>query len=413
MKKVMVLGAGRGQIPLINLCHKHGAYVIVVSPKGDYPGFQICDEAFYEDIKDKESVLKKAQELSIDAIITDQLDQGVSTVAYVAEKMGLPGISYDVAIKFTNKYAMRNAARKLGINVPEAYLLETKEDIATLDSQNLLTFPMIMKPVDGSASNGIFKVESTEDITKNLDNSMKYSKNHAVILEQFIDGREFVVEAYTHNYKVYNLMVGHRDYFNVPGAFIPSATVFQDAEHVESELEKQLMSVNEALVKGFGLKFGITHGEFLVEKETGKIYLVEIAARGGGVFISSEIIPASTGVNANELLVKDALKIYDAEIEVKQGAAAYFCFLTPEGTIKSINGIDNLKKIPGVRAAYLDNVEIGMETSRIVDKYSRKGPVIVQGINKKDCYAVFQQVKKILDVKIEARDGIMKGILWN
>ena len=66
-------------------------------------------------------------------------------------------------------------------------------------------------------------------------------------------------------------MVGQREYFDLPGRFIPSATVFQDSEHIESELEQQLISVNTTIVTGFGLKFGISHGEYLVEQNTGKI----------------------------------------------------------------------------------------------------------------------------------------------
>lgn len=412
MKKVMILGAGRGQIPLMNFCHKYGAYVIAVSPKGNYPGFKVCDEFFYEDIKNKEAILTKAQSLSIDAIITDQLDQSVPSVAYVAEKMGLPGISYNVALKFSDKFNMRSAAKEIGINVPESCLIKRVEDAIDAIKKQHLKFPLIMKPVDGSASNGVFKVDSVDEIAKHLDNTLKFSKSRTAILEQFIDGNEYVVEAYTHNYVVHNLMVGHRDYFDVPGCFIPSATVFQDSEHVESELEQQLKSVNETIVKGFGLKFGITHGEFLVEKKSGKIYLVEIAARGGGVFISSEIIPAATGVNANELLVKDALGIYDDQIAIKKGAAAYFCYLLHEGEIVKIDGCEAVEQTKGVRKAFFDNIEVGMHIDSITDKSSRKGPIIVEGNCKTDCYNIIEDIRPILQIETE-KNGEIQGIVWN
>ena len=413
MKKVMILGAGRGQIPLMELCHKYGANVIAVSPKGNYPGFSICDEAIYEDIKNKEAVLAKAQELSVDAIISDQLDQAVPTVAFVAEKMGLPGITYETALKFTNKYKMRQAAQKLGINVPESRVLTCFDDAVNFIQHNILTFPLIMKPVDGAASNGVFKVNSLDEIKEHFEYTQDFSKTRQVILEKFIYGKEYVVEAYTHNFIVTNLMVGHRDYFDIPGAFIPAATVFQDALHASSEIEKQLMAVNKKIVNGYGLRFGITHGEFLVEEKTGKIYLVEIAARGGGVSISSEIIPAATGVNANELLVKDALNIYEDEIEIRKGAAAYFCYLVPEGVVKQLNGIEDVLSIPGVKYACFDNIALGMKTGKVVDKYSRKGPIVVFGNEKNDCYDIIQCVKQKLDVKIESVDGIIKGTLWS
>ena len=101
MNNVMVLGAGRGQIPIMNLCHKYGWNVIAISPKGDYPGLEIADEVSYINVKDYESVLNLAREKEISAILTDQLDAGVMTAAYVAENMGLNGITTKVAEKFT------------------------------------------------------------------------------------------------------------------------------------------------------------------------------------------------------------------------------------------------------------------------------------------------------------------------
>jgi len=51
MGKVMVLGAGRGQLPIINLFHYYGQKVLVVSPNGDYPGFKVADDVIYEDVR--------------------------------------------------------------------------------------------------------------------------------------------------------------------------------------------------------------------------------------------------------------------------------------------------------------------------------------------------------------------------
>ena len=38
MKKIMILGAGIYQVPLIRAAKEMGFFVIVVSIKGDYPG---------------------------------------------------------------------------------------------------------------------------------------------------------------------------------------------------------------------------------------------------------------------------------------------------------------------------------------------------------------------------------------
>lgn len=410
MKKVMILGAGRGQIPIMEICKKYGWYVIAVSPEGNYPGLKVADEVFYENVKDCDSILEYAKKVEIKGIITDQLDAGVFTAAYVAEKMGLNGITADVARRFTDKYIMRQEAAKRGISVPPSVVISKYEEIEEKTAN--LKFPLMMKPVDNAASRGVYKVNSMDEIRNNYERSLSYSRTKKIIIEEFICGKEYVVEAFTRNYKVKNLVVGHRDYFRIENVFIPNATVFIDADSANDAVEEALKEANEKLVKAFGLKFGITHAEFIYNEAEHKVYLVEIAARGGGVFISSDLIPMACGVNANELLVKEALGIpYDQTITLTRGASAYFCYLVPEGTVTKLDNVENVNKIEGVSKAFFDNIAIGMKTGLITDKSSRKGPILVKGKNKRECYSVIEEVKSVLDVKIKTQED-ERDIIW-
>jgi len=46
-KKILVLGAGRDQVPIIKKAQEMGFYVIAVSPKGDFDGLKIANAVFY------------------------------------------------------------------------------------------------------------------------------------------------------------------------------------------------------------------------------------------------------------------------------------------------------------------------------------------------------------------------------
>ena len=413
-RKVIVLGAGRGQVPLMNLFHNYGCKVITVSPKGNYPGFDIADDALYADIADKDIVLDYAKKEGIIGITTDQLDESVCTAAYVSEKMGLPGIGYNVALKFTNKFLMRKAAEQANIDVPFAVIVKSLREAkdVILDDKRL-SLPVMIKPIASSASRGVFKITNINELDKLYNISEKYSKDSTVLIEQYIKGKEFVIEAFTTNYEVTNLVVGHRDYFNLPDVFIPCTTVFHDSISADSNLEKRLKSINEKIIKSFGLKFGITHAEYLYDEKSDKIFLVEIAARGGGVFISSDLIPAACGVNANELLVREILEIKDTIcLDIHKGASAYYCYLLPPGEVKRLQGIDEVISLPGVIKAFFDNIQLGMISNSIMDKSSRKGPILVQAKNKMECYDIIQKVKELLDIKVLSK-GIQKDIIWN
>lgn len=414
MKKVMVLGAGRGQVPIIDICHKYNCYVITVSPKGDYPGLYVSDKVYYFDVTDKETIYMIAKNEQIDAVLTDQLDEGVLTAAYISEKLGINGISYNVALKFTNKQIMRESADKLGVSIPYSFIVSSLEDaIKKLNTEKKVSYPFMIKPVDSSASRGVFKIRSEIELREKFDISMSYSSSGFVIIENYISGQEFVVEAYTKNHITNNLIIGHRDYFSIPDTFIPSATVFIDANSIDNEIESRIAKINKELVQGFGLNFGITHAEFLYDKKNDIIYLVEIAARGGGVFISSDLIPSACGINALELLVKDCLNIaYEENFSLKKGASGYFCYLLPEGKVITLEGTSEVDKIDGILKSFFDNIAIGINAGPIIDKSSRKGPILVSGISKDNCYSVIEEVKKVLKIRVVNNNKVLDAI-WN
>lgn len=115
MKWFMVLGAGEFQLPLIRAAKAKGMRVAVVSIPGDYPGFAEADASVLCDVRDKEAVLKAAREYEICGIATDQTDLPVPTVAYVASRLGLPGMSEEVALNFTDKARMRRLCSRAGL----------------------------------------------------------------------------------------------------------------------------------------------------------------------------------------------------------------------------------------------------------------------------------------------------------
>ena len=53
MKKIMILGAGIYQVPLIETAKRMGLYTIVVSIPGNYPGFALADKVYYENTVDE------------------------------------------------------------------------------------------------------------------------------------------------------------------------------------------------------------------------------------------------------------------------------------------------------------------------------------------------------------------------
>lgn len=412
MKKIMILGAGSGQIPFINICKKKGAYVIVVSPSGEYPGIELADKYYDCDTRDKEAILDIAMNEGIDAITTDQTDVSVPSVAYVAEKMELKGIGYDCAMRFTDKYVMRCAAEKIGIPVPHFRLAHNLPE--AIDKISELNMPVIIKPTNSSGSRGIHRIDSSEELENYFCDSQSYSSTKTVIIEEFINGVEYLADGFCMDRKYINLDVGEKEYFDKSGTYISKMCMFTSAGLADTKIEKMVLETNRKLVEGFGLEFGITHAEYMYCPKEDKVYLIEIAARGGGVYLSSDLTPTASGVHTNELLLDyllDGKKTDVDKLVLQKKVAAWRCFALNEGVISSVKNVDLLKTMEGVDRVCLESMTVGTKVEDLKNDTTKYGPILVSGNSKEECYKTIDEVVDTLKIET-TKNGKISQIIW-
>jgi biotin carboxylase len=408
-KKLMILGAAANQVPIITKAKQMGFFTIAVSVDGNYPGFAISDMPCKIDVREKEKLLEIARQEKICGILTDQTDISVPTVAYVAEKMGLPGIGYDCALRFTNKFKMRQHGERIGILMPEYYQASSLEEAWKYARR--IGLPFILKPVDNQGSRGVSKVIHFDEFEEKYFAAKSFSKEGFVIMERFFNGREIVVEGFASDFDFTNLIIGDSYNFDLPDMFIPRRRIFPTA--LNDGLKNKVLEVNNRLVKGLGLKFGITHSEFLVDENTEEICLMEIAARGGGVFISSDLIPLCCGIDVNELLIRIAAgekASIDPEA-MQERASGYICFYLPEGKILGAHGVEALSNIHGVHKVSLKDISAGAMATRMKDKTQRLGPILLSGMDRQAIQKTIDQVQDTFTVDVETSAGIA-GIQW-
>ena len=407
MKKLMVLGAGSGQLDIIQKAQRRGICVIAVSPYGDYPGLKIADKTYDLDVRDEEAILETAIKEKIDGIITDQTDMAMRTVAYVAEHMGLPGIGYDCACLFTDKYAMRRRSEELGLPTIKSAVTDSVEEAEVFFKD--LGKPAIIKPVDNQGSRGIYKIECIDDIAANYEKARAFSKSQRVIIEQYVDGDEYEVNSLVINGVEHTLCAGDLLMFEQPGIFTSRCRLYPSCRD-EQEVAR-LLKLNKDTVEGFGLVNGLTHSEYRADRD-GTVYLIEAAARGGGAHVSSDIIGLQTGFDTSEHLIDFALGLAgDApQFETELCHCGTFSFYLPAGRVISIEGVKEAMELPFMRGNDLHEIEEGMITKECYDKTGRYISVLVAD-SREELMQHFDQYRKLINIKVETEDGI-KGPVW-
>ena len=410
-KKLLIIGAGIGQIPLIERAHKRGLHVTVVSKPGEYPAFKIADDIWYIDIYDYEAIAQKAKENGIDAVLTDQNDLVMPAVAYVAERLGLPGNTPEVVDAYCNKNVFMNHCDAAGITTPcHQEIRDAGFDFSAFPKP----LPWIVKPADSQSSIGVVKVQSVEEARQALEAALKLSHSGTAILEEFFVGKEIVCEGFIDEGEYYNLGFADRNYFKLEKLLIPTQTIFPSV--MDKRILDRIIENEKKLARYNHPHFGMVHAEWLVNEESGEIRPVESALRGGGVYISSHLIPLATGIDINEVLLDKALgnEVNTAEIfsRKKQGASAYVCFYLPEGTIRAVRGREELEKLPFVHMVAVKSVQVGSVTQKMTFKGQRLGPILVSGENREDLEKNILTVQNTLQVDVEGPDGAIRGICW-
>lgn len=405
-KTIMILGANTLQTPLIGKANELGYKTLVISPNRNEPGHKIATYSEFIDISNEKEILEIARKYKIEGVITDQTDIPVRTVAYVAKELGLPGNAYDTACLFTNKFMMREKCKELGIRTLDYRLCNNLSDC--IDFFEKINKDVIIKPIDNQGSKGVYRVSSLNELSLRYNEALKYSRTKKILIEEFVEGREFVVEGICCNYEFKNLICGDTYYFDIPDVF--SATKREFPSIADKELRDKVLHINKKIIEGFGLKQGITHSEYIINKND--IILIETAARGGGVFISSDIINLQTGLETEEFLIDIATNNNATmpKFTEKKASTCYLSFFLPEGVIETIEGVDYVINLPYTYHNNLLDIKIGEKTKSIKDKTGRFF-IIINGNNHADLNDKINDIKSHLYIDVITKEGI-EGIIW-
>lgn len=285
---VAVMAGGEWQFQLVKYLKGLGHFVYCVNPV-ESPTTRLADKHIKLDVKDEDKVFEEIKDLNLSFITSDQSEITPLPVARLSKRLGLPGNDPEVLRRyFINKYTMMKHAREEGLIIPWTEVLWTPEDRS-------LYYPFVLKPVDSHSSRGFCIVKDPSELDSCWEYVTRYT--NAVIAQSCVKGIEVTVEGFVQDGKHYTLATSRKTHFR-PG--IASSLLYPS--ELPEPLLQSIIEVNNKYIETTGLKFGITHAEYMVDIEKNNACMIEVAARGGGSNISGIITPWVSEINNYELL---------------------------------------------------------------------------------------------------------------
>ena len=294
-KKIMLLGGLRYLKPVIDAAHKQGYYVITADYLPNNIAHKWSDEYCNVSIIDKEAVLKEAQRLQIDGIMSFACDPGVVAASYVQNKMGLPSFGPFESVEILqNKDKFRAFLAKNGFNVPQAKGFDSVE--SAMEEIYWYPWPVIVKPTDAAGSKGVTRVDKAEDLKPALEYAMEHSISGHIIVEEFIDkqGCSSDTDSFSEDGKLkFVSFCAQRFDAEATNPYTPAAYSWPST--FTKEQEEYLTSEIQRLITLLNLKTCVYNIEVRVAPN-GKPYIMELTPRGGGNRLC-EMLRYATGVD--------------------------------------------------------------------------------------------------------------------
>lgn len=392
-KAILIFGVGELQLSIINRANAMGLFTVGIDPCEEACAKNACQAFEIVGGQDYEGTLAVAKKYNISAVVTAATDKPLVMMARIAKELNLPFYSVETAQWSTDKYQMKQRFIEGGVPCAQGRLVHSAGEAKDL------FFPVICKPRDNSGSRGVKLCRDVNELQECIDEALDNSKLDTVLVEEFIEGREFSIETLHYDGKSeviqftekkttafpYNVELGHKQPANLT-----------DNEH------QQIRDIISKIAACMHFENCPSHTELKVNDRG--IFVIETSPRLGGDYITSTLTPLSTGINLEDQLLHIALgeKVDTTTGRVNKASAV--CFLSlPEGDVAAIDKrIYDVASFSGIFSFNI-KLKVGDKVNKITSSLNRYGQFIVSGESRKDIDNKVNEYKEYIDKMVKIK----------
>ncbi len=410
-KKLLILGGIKLACDIVKSAQAMGAYVVVADYLDDSPAKKIADEAVLINALDVDSIVEYCRKAHIDGVTTGFVDILLQPCYEVCQRLGLPCYLTPKMIELsTNKVAFKEACKQYGVPVPQTYLVGEKINDEIYANIN---YPVFVKPLDSSGSRGAGVCNNREELDMRFAEAVSYSASGNAIIEDYITGREFLLDyiAVNGEYRLFSMFDRHM----TPDR--SSAVNYSNISISPSKyLDDYYSKVNDKVINMFR-SLGFTDGVLFLQgySTDEKITFFEMGCRLGGSYYNHQ--RACFGFNALDMVVNCALtgkmtdEIDNIPVDVAryEGKYALDCNYLLKGsdeTIAEIRGLEEIKAMPCcVELQQFHDVGYHYVKDRTVDKPIANAEIVLP--SREEIIEKVNYINKTFDVLNERGESLL------
>ncbi|MCU7866546.1 MAG: ATP-grasp domain-containing protein [Candidatus Thiodiazotropha sp. (ex Lucinoma borealis)] len=356
-KRLLIVGGGYADIPLIVAAKKLGYYVITSGNLADDMGHQFSDKYCFADFSNPDAILEVGASMRVDAICPCANDFSAISSAYAAEELGLAGHdSFETCKLIHHKDAYRQFALDNQIPTPKAMGFSDLD--SAFEALKQLNYPLIIKPVDLTGGKGISRVVNSSEARAGLIKAFSLSKIKRVVVEEFIEGSRHGFSALLQDGRVVFHFMDNEYYYLNPYLVSGASTPADVSDVVTNELIQQ----TERIASLLALVNGIFHVQYVLADN--QPIIIEICRRPpGDLYIS--LVEKATDLDYSMWIVKcfsgqDCTGIQQKEVN---GFILRHCVMADRNGL-----LRDIEFSPEIQSCVIDKV-MWWEPGYIIDNY--------------------------------------------
>ena len=313
--------------------------------------------------------------------------------AYLVDLLNVKGNNTKSINNAMNKLESRNIFNSISEIKIQNAIVKTIEDIDLFLNENGTS---VLKPIYGTASKSVIKVDSFQENKAEVEKLMQDCSDQDLIIEEFVDGSEYALEGNLINSELNKIAIFDKP-INYKEPYFEESIYIAPTE-IPDKTQKEIVNLIGKACKKLGLENGPVHVEFKIHNK--EIFIIEINPRMIGGLCSRCLSFGLFKTSLEEIALHAFLNNELKSIDLLSNFVGVLMIPTPiSGKFISINK-NELESIPNV-----SGVEITVsENSNLLeppfgDKYL--GFVFSQGDSK-------EKVMESLTLALDLANPIIK-----